>query len=53
MSSQALIGEDEPQDSPLRRFHKMAQTNGILREAKAHRFSIQGICGAFKSEKER
>lgn len=53
MSSQALIGEDEPQDSLVRRFQKMVQTNGILREAKAHRFSIQGIGGAFKSEQER
>ncbi|MFC2012671.1 30S ribosomal protein S21 [Chloroflexota bacterium] len=31
------IREGESQDSLLRRFQKMVQTSGILREVKAHR----------------
>ncbi|TET26800.1 MAG: 30S ribosomal protein S21 [Dehalococcoidia bacterium] len=32
--------EGESQDSLLRRFQKMVQMGGILREAKAHRYFI-------------
>jgi len=37
MSLQVSIREGETQDSLLRRFQRMVQMNGILREAKAHR----------------
>jgi len=37
MSLEVRIREGESQDSLLRRFQKMVQTGGILREAKAHR----------------
>jgi len=40
MSSQVLIREGESQDSLLRRFQKMVQTSGILREAKAKRHFV-------------
>ena len=52
MSSQVLIGEDEPQDSLLRRFQKMVQANGILREAKALRhFLSKGEAARLKARK--
>ncbi|MFC1952102.1 30S ribosomal protein S21 [Chloroflexota bacterium] len=47
MSSQVLIREGESQDSLLRRFQKMVQTSGILREAKSHRHFLS------KGEKAR
>ncbi len=34
------IREGETQDSLLRRFQRMVQMNGILREAKAHRHFV-------------
>jgi len=36
VSLQVSIYEGESQDSLLRRFQRMVQTSGILREAKAH-----------------
>ena len=36
--SEVCLREGETQDSLLRRFQKMVQMSGILREAKAHRF---------------
>jgi ribosomal protein S21 len=36
MSLQVSISEGESQDSLLRRFQRMAQTSGVLCEAKAH-----------------
>lgn len=41
------IREGESQDSLLRRFQKVVQTSGILRDLKAHRHFIS------KGEKER
>jgi len=40
MSLQVSLREGETQDSLLRRFQKVVQTGGILREAKAHRYFI-------------
>jgi len=40
MSLEVCIREGETQDSLLRRFQKMVQMDGILREAKAHRHFI-------------
>jgi ribosomal protein S21 len=37
MSLEVFIREGESQDSMLRRFQKVVQISGILREAKAHR----------------
>jgi len=37
MSLQVSIREGETQDSLLRRFQRMLQMDGVLREAKAHR----------------
>jgi len=37
MSLQVSIREGETQDSLLRRFQRMLQMAGVLREAKAHR----------------
>jgi ribosomal protein S21 len=37
MSLQVSIREGESQDSLLRRFQRVVQTSGILRETKAHR----------------
>jgi len=52
MSSQVLIREGESQDSLLRRFQKMVQTSGILREAKAHRhFLSKGETARLKAQK--
>ena len=36
--SEVCLREGETQDSLLRRFQKMVQMSGILREAKYHRF---------------
>ena len=52
MSSQVLIREGESQDSLLRRFQKMVQTSGILREAKAHsHFLSKGETARLKAQK--
>lgn len=40
MSSEISIREGETQDSLLRRFQRMVQMDGILREAKAHRYFL-------------
>ncbi len=51
MSSQVLIREGESQDSLLRRFQKMVQTSGILRETKAHRhFLSKGEAARLKAQ---
>ncbi|MFC1897106.1 30S ribosomal protein S21 [Chloroflexota bacterium] len=52
MSLQVLIHEGESQDSLLRRFQKMVQTSGILREAKSHRhFLSKGETARLKAQK--
>ena len=52
MSLQVLIREGESQDSLLRRFQKMVQTSGILREAKARRhFLSKGEAARLKAQK--
>ncbi|TET17805.1 MAG: 30S ribosomal protein S21 [Dehalococcoidia bacterium] len=40
MTLQVSRREGETQDSLLRRFQRMVQTCGILREAKAHRYFV-------------
>jgi len=40
MSLEVSIRDGESQDSLLRRFQRMVQMSGILREAKAHRHFI-------------
>ena len=40
MSLEVSIREGETQDSLLRRFQKIVQMDGILREAKAHRYFL-------------
>ena len=40
MSLTVTIREGESQESLLRRFQKMVQMSGVLREAKAHRHFI-------------
>jgi ribosomal protein S21 len=40
MSLEVSIREGETQDSLLRRFQKMVQMTGILREAKSHRYFL-------------
>jgi len=40
MSLEVHIREGETQDSLLRRFQKVVQMSGILREAKAHRHFV-------------
>ncbi len=40
MSLEVSIREGETQESLLRRFQKMVQMDGILREAKAHRYFL-------------
>jgi ribosomal protein S21 len=40
MSLKVSIREGETQDSLLRRFQKMVQMEGILREAKTHRYFL-------------
>ena len=52
MSLEVSIREGESQDSLLRRFQRMVQTSGILREAKAHRhFLSKGEAARLKSQK--
>jgi len=52
MSLEVSIREGESQDSLLRRFQRMVQTSGILREAKAHRhFLSKGETARLKSQK--
>ena len=40
MSLEVLIRDGESQDSLLRRFQRMVQIDGVLREVKAHRHFI-------------
>ncbi len=40
MALEVSIREGETQDSLLRRFQRMVQMDGILREAKSHRYFI-------------
>jgi ribosomal protein S21 len=40
MALEVWIREGESQESLLRRFQRMVQTEGILREAKAHRHFV-------------
>jgi ribosomal protein S21 len=40
MSLEVSLREGESQDSLLRRFQRMVQMSGILREAKAHRHFV-------------
>ena len=40
MSLEVWIREGESQDSLLRRFQRMVQVSGILREVKAHRYFL-------------
>ena len=40
MSLEVTIREGETQDSLLRRFQRMVQMAGILREAKSHRYFL-------------
>lgn len=40
MSLEVAIREGETQDSLLRRFQRMVQMDGVLREAKAHRYFL-------------
>jgi ribosomal protein S21 len=47
MSMQVSIREGESQESLLRRFQRMVQTSGVLREAKVYRHFIS------RGEKER
>jgi len=40
MSLEVTLRDGETQDSLLKRFQRMVQMDGILREAKAHRYFI-------------
>ena len=52
MSLEVSIREGESQDSLLRRFQKMMQVSGILREAKAHRYFLsKGETSRLKAKK--
>jgi len=52
MSLQVSIRQGESQESLLRRFQRMVQTSGILREAKAHRhFLSKGEAARLKAQK--
>ncbi|MFC1943520.1 30S ribosomal protein S21 [Chloroflexota bacterium] len=52
MSLQVSIREGESQDNLLRRFQKVVQTSGVLREAKAHRYFLsKGETARLKAKK--
>jgi len=52
MSLEVSIREGETQDSLLRRFQRMVQMSGILREAKSHRhFLSKGEMARQKAQK--
>ena len=52
MSLGVSIREGESQDSLLRRFQRMVQMSGVLREAKAHRhFLSKGETARLKAKK--
>ncbi|MFC1949231.1 30S ribosomal protein S21 [Chloroflexota bacterium] len=51
MSLEVSIREGESQESLLRRFQKMVQTSGVLREMKAHRhFMSRGERARLKAQ---
>jgi len=52
MSLEVSIREGETQDSLLRRFQRVVQMDGILREAKAHRYFLsKGEAARLKAQK--
>jgi len=52
MSLQVSVRQGESQDSLLRRFQRMVQMSGVLREAKAHRhFLSKGEAARLKAQK--
>ena len=52
MSLQVDIRKGESQDSLLRRFQKMVQISGVLRDAKTHRhFISRGEAARLKAKK--
>jgi len=52
MPLEVSLREGESQDSLLRRFQRMVQISGILREAKAHRhFLSKGEMARLKAQK--
>jgi len=52
MSLQVSVREGESQDSLLRRFQRMVQMSGVLRESKAHRhFLSKGEAARLKAQK--
>jgi len=52
MSLEVSIRKGESQDSLLRRFQKMVQMSGVLREAKAHRYFLsKGETSRLKAKK--
>ena len=52
MALEVFIREGETQDSLLRRFQRMVQVSGILREAKAHRYFLsKGEAARLKAQK--
>jgi ribosomal protein S21 len=52
MPLEVSLREGESQDSLLRRFQRMVQMSGILREAKAHRhFLSKGEMARLKAQK--
>ena len=52
MSMRVSIREGESQDSLLRRFQRMVQTSGVLREVKASRhFISRGEIARMKAQK--
>jgi ribosomal protein S21 len=52
MSLGVSIREGESQDSLLRRFQRIVQTSGVLREAKSHRhFLSKGEAARLKAQK--
>ena len=51
MTLEVTIRESESQESLLRRFQRMVQMNGVLREAKAHRhFISKGVAARLKAK---
>jgi len=52
MSMKVSIRDGESQDALLRRFQRMVQMSGVLREAKAHRhFLSKGEMARMKAQK--
>ncbi len=52
MSLEVSIREGESQDSLLRRFQRMVQVSGVMREVKAHRhFLSKGEASRLKAKK--